>query len=80
MDIYVIEDNTIVIYTSDNGPWLLDHLKELRHCGSAWPLRGGKLTSWEGGTRVPCVMWMPKNIPAGQVSDQFSTTLDFSYE
>ncbi len=71
-----VDDNTIVIYTSDNGPWLLKHLIEKRHCGSAWPLRNGKVTSWEGGTRVPFIAWMPNHIPAGQISSEFAASID----
>ena len=50
-----LDKNTIVIYTTDNGPWLpFKH-----HGGSAGPLREGKGTTFEGGQRVPCVMWGP---------------------
>lgn len=71
-----IDDNTFVLYTSDNGPWLRPNLIKDKLAGSAWPLRGGKVTSWEGGFRVPCVVHMPSCIPPGQVSDEFCTTLD----
>lgn len=64
--------NTYVIYTSDNGPWLpFKH-----HGGSAGPLRNGKGTTFEGGQRVPCVMWGPGRIPAGTRCDQLVGTLD----
>jgi len=56
-----LTDNTLVIFTSDNGPWLIFG----DHGGSAEPLREGKGTSWEGGVRVPAVMHWPGNIPAG---------------
>jgi arylsulfatase A len=56
-----IGDNTWVIFTSDNGPWL----SYGNHAGSAKPLREGKGTNWEGGTREPCVMRWPGHIPAG---------------
>ena len=48
-----LDKNTIVVYTSDNGPWQVRGT----HAGSAYPLRGGKITTWEGGVRVPCVIW-----------------------
>ena len=53
--------NTLVIYTSDNGPWLIFG----NHGGSAEPLREGKGTSWEGGVRVPAIMHWPGHIPSG---------------
>jgi arylsulfatase A len=69
---YGLERDTLVIFTTDNGPWL----SYGNHAGSAGPLREGKGTSWEGGTRVPCVMRLPGKIPAGQVSDDFLMTID----
>jgi arylsulfatase len=65
-------DNTLVIFTSDNGPWL----SYGDHGGSAFPLREGKGTSWEGGVRVPCIMRWPGRIPAGTVSEQALMTID----
>ena len=67
-----LSDNTWIIYTSDNGPWL--HYKTF--AGSAKPLRAGKGTSFEGGQRVPCIMWAPGRIPAGTSTDAFATTMD----
>ncbi len=67
-----LERNTLVIYASDNGPWL----SYGNHAGSAGPLREGKGTSWEGGTRVPCLMRWPGKIPAGVVADDFFMTID----
>ena len=67
-----IADNTYIIYTSDNGPWL----QFRNHGGSALPLREGKGTTFEGGQRVPCVMWAPGRIPAGTSTDAFTTTMD----
>jgi len=67
-----LDENTYVIFTSDNGPWT--YLKN--HAGSAGPLRGLKGETWEGGMRVPCVMWAPGRIPAGSECDQLATTLD----
>jgi len=56
-----LDDNTLIIFTSDNGPWLCYG----NHGGSAKPLREGKGTNWEGGTREPCIMRWPGHIPAG---------------
>jgi arylsulfatase len=67
-----LADNTLVIFTSDNGPWL----SYGTHAGSAGPLREGKGTAWEGGTRVPCLMRWPGHIPAGKVNDAFAMTID----
>tara|TARA_B100000674_G_scaffold69009_1_gene47659 strand:- start:226 stop:1626 length:1401 start_codon:yes stop_codon:yes gene_type:complete len=66
-----LTDNTYVIYTTDNGPWL----PFLHHGGSAGPLRDGKGTTFEGGQRVPCVMRGP-GIPAGTVCDELTGTID----
>ncbi|MDT8389340.1 MAG: sulfatase [Lentisphaeria bacterium] len=67
-----LDKNTYVIFTSDNGPWTyLGH-----HAGSAGPLRGHKAQTYEGGMRVPCVVWAPGRIPAGTECDQLATTLD----
>lgn len=60
-----LEKNTIVIYTSDNGPF--KGRKKPEQNGSPGPLRGSKGTTWEGGVRVPCVMWAPGLIPAKTV-------------
>jgi len=60
-----LEENTIVIFTSDNGPWL----SYGNHAGSAFPLREGKGTAWEGGQREPFIIKYPKGIPAGKVID-----------
>lgn len=67
-----LERDTIVIFTSDNGPWL----SYGDHAGSSGPLREGKGTSWEGGTRVPCLMRWPGQIPAGKANDAFLMTID----
>jgi len=60
-----LEDNTIVIFTSDNGPWL----SYGNHAGSALPFREGKGTAWEGGQREPFIMKYPKKLEAGKVVD-----------
>lgn len=67
-----LADNTLVIFTSDNGPWL----SYGNHAGSAGPLREGKGTTWEGGQRVPMIACWPGHVPAGKVSDAFCTTMD----
>jgi arylsulfatase A-like enzyme len=67
-----LENNTLVIYTSDNGPWL----NFGNHAGSTGGLREGKGTSWEGGQRVPCIMKWPGVIPAGQICNKIACTID----
>jgi len=67
-----IDDKTLMIFTSDNGPWL----SYGNHAGSAGPLREGKGTMWEGGYREPCVMRWPGKIPAGSRCDEFAVTID----
>jgi arylsulfatase A-like enzyme len=67
-----LSDNTYIIYTTDNGPWL----QFKNHGGSAGPLRAGKGTTFEGGQRVPCIMWAPGKIPAGSSTNAFTTTMD----
>ncbi len=67
-----IEENTLIIYASDNGPWL----SYGTHSGSALPLREGKGTSWEGGVRVPCIMKWPGVVPAGIVQNTPAMTID----
>ena len=60
-----IERNTLVVFTSDNGPWLPFG----RHAGSAGPLREGKGTTWEGGVRTPAIFWWPGTIRPSVVTD-----------
>ncbi len=67
-----LEENTIVIFTSDNGPWL----SYGNHAGSAFPLREGKGTGWEGGQREPFIIKYPKRIPAGKVIDEPVMAID----
>ncbi|MBT3278132.1 MAG: sulfatase [Phycisphaerales bacterium] len=78
-----IEKNTYVIFTSDNGPWWLGGPKWQKkksrghsYGGVCGPLRGWKATTWEGGLRVPCVMWAPGKIPAGKTCSELTTTMD----
>ena len=58
-----LEDNTIVVFTSDNGPWL----SYGKHAGLTGIYREGKGTTWEGGQRVPCIVWYPKEIKPSSV-------------
>jgi len=67
-----VEDNTLVIFASDNGPWL----NFGNHAGSAGPLREGKGTMWEGGCRVPGIARWPGHIPAGAVCNRMAATID----
>jgi len=67
-----IAENTLVIFTSDNGPWLvMDDAG-----GSAGLLRDGKGGCWEGGMRVPAIAWMPGRITPGQVTNDLAHTMD----
>ena len=68
-----LTDNTLVIFTSDNGPWLSFG----DHAGSTGGLREGKGTSFEGGQRVPCIMKWPAQIPAGTICNELAATIDF---
>jgi arylsulfatase A len=67
-----LTENTCIVYASDNGPWL----DAGKLGGSAYPLRDGKSSAYEGGLRVPCVMWWPGMIPAGTVCSEVATTMD----
>ena len=68
-----ISNNTLIIFTSDNGPWL----RFGNWAGSAGNLKEGKLTSWEGGQRVSCLMKWPKVITPGTVNDSLACAIDF---
>ena len=67
-----LDQRTIVWFTSDNGPWLSFD----SHGGTAGLLREGKGMTWEGGMRVPAIVWWPGTIPPGQTSSAISSTLD----
>jgi arylsulfatase A len=67
-----LDERTLVIFTSDNGPWL----SYGNHGGSALPLREGKMTTWEGGVREPCIARWPGHIPAGAVCREPAMTID----
>jgi len=67
-----LEKNTLIIFTSDNGPWL----SYGEHAGSAKPHREGKATVFEGGVRVPTLFWFPEKIPAATRCNEFASTID----
>lgn len=77
-----LDRKTYVLYTSDNGPWLIknrnhgDGHMPGDHGGSAGPLRSGKVSTFEGGVRVPAILWGPGRVPAGSVCDSIASTLD----
>ncbi len=86
-----LRENTLVIFTTDNGAWDNDmekqNAKNSRHvawskgpeisAGSNAPLREGKGSDYEGGVRVPCLVRWPGRVPAGRVNDAILATLDF---
>jgi len=67
-----LDDETMIVFTSDNGPWL----PYGDHAGVTGGFREGKGTTFEGGMREPGIFWMPGRIPAGQVSSEIATTMD----
>ncbi len=67
-----VEKNTLVVFTSDNGPWLI--MRE--NGGCALPLNGGKFETLEGGHRVPCIMQWPGTIPADSQCNELAATID----
>ncbi len=67
-----IAENTLVIFTSDNGPWLTFG----NHAGNTGGLREGKGTHWDGGLKVPCMVKWPGKIPAGTICHNLSGTID----
>jgi len=77
-----LEKNTYVLFTSDNGPWLIknqgkiDGTLERDHGGSAGVLRSGKVSTWEGGQRVPTVFWAPGRIRPNTTCNALTSTLD----
>lgn len=72
LDDLKLSENTILIITSDNGPWL----NYGDHAGSSGGLREGKGTAWDGGTRVPCIIRWPGKIAAGSVNSQLMVNID----
>jgi arylsulfatase A-like enzyme len=67
-----LDRNTLVFFTSDNGPWLTQG----EAGGSAGPLRDGKGSTWEGGMREPGIAWWPGRVPAGVVTRELACTMD----
>ncbi len=68
-----LEQRTLVIFTSDNGPWLTQGTNG----GTAGPLRGGKGGTFEGGVREPTIAWWPGKVPAGGSNDEIAANFDF---
>jgi arylsulfatase A-like enzyme len=67
-----LDEDTLVIFTSDNGPWLALGPDG----GCALPLRDGKATCWEGGMREPCIVRWPGHVPAGAVCSEMASSMD----
>ncbi len=67
-----LTDNTILIFTTDNGPWL----NYGNHAGSSGGLREGKTTSWEGGQRVPFIIRWPGKTPEGTICSKLACAID----
>ncbi|NQU20436.1 MAG: sulfatase [Candidatus Nealsonbacteria bacterium] len=67
-----LAENTLVLFTSDNGPWL----SKGKNGGCALPLRDGKFSTWEGGMREPCIMWWPGKVPADTTCSEVAATID----
>jgi arylsulfatase A-like enzyme len=65
-------EKTMVVFTSDNGPWM----NFGNHAGSAYPLREGKGTEWEGGVREPCIVRWKGTVPPGVVRTNIASTID----
>jgi arylsulfatase A-like enzyme len=80
-----LSKDTLVIYTSDNGPWNQDkytkrkkgHPEGSIFWGESGPLRNGKGSCYEGGYRLPCIVRWPGKVPAGRVNDAIFATIDF---
>ena len=85
LDELKLRDNTLVIYTTDNGPWnqpkyyknKKGHPKGSIFWGESGPLRNGKGSCYEGGYRAPCIVRWPGKVAAGKVSDTVWATIDF---
>ncbi len=67
-----LSENTVIIFTTDNGPWL----NFGNHAGSSGGLREGKTTSWEGGQRVPFIIKWPGKTPAGTICNKLGCAID----
>lgn len=82
LELLGLADDTVVVFSSDNGPVLNDgYLDEADvltgNHRPAGPLRGGKYSLFDGGTRVPTIVWSPGRVPAGTVSDALLSHVDF---
>jgi arylsulfatase A-like enzyme len=85
LDELKLSENTLVIYTSDNGPWNQDkytkskkgHPKDSIFWGDSGPLRNGKGSCYEGGYRLPCIVRWPGKVPAGRESSAIFASVDF---
>ncbi|MDP6636999.1 MAG: sulfatase-like hydrolase/transferase [Phycisphaerae bacterium] len=85
LDELKLAKDTLVIYTTDNGPWnqraytdrKKGHPKGSIFWGESGPLRNGKGSSYEGGLRAPCITRWPGKVPAGKTSDAIFATIDF---
>ncbi len=78
-----IQKNTLVVFSSDNGPWVKFHRQDHRRYGNvrldvgyAMPFRDGKGSNWEGGHRVPGIFYWPGTIDSGKLSQAPVSTLD----
>ena len=69
-----LRENTVLIFMSDHG--YSTEERSFGGGGSSGPYRGAKATLWEGGIRVPCILSWPGRIPAGEVREQFVTSMD----
>lgn len=84
LDTLGLRDNTLVIYTTDNGPWCQSKYYENKKghpegsifWGDPGPLRAGKGSAYEAGSRVPCIVRWPGKVPAGRTSDALWATID----
>jgi len=80
-----LSEDTLVIYTSDNGPWNQDRYTKRKKghpagsifWGEAGSLRNGKGSPYEAGYRLPCIIRWPGKVPAGRVNDAIFATIDF---
>jgi arylsulfatase A-like enzyme len=69
-----LDQNTVVVFTSDNGPAIRTEF--VSRAGSAGPFRGGKGTTWEGGTRVPCIVRWPDHVLSGLKLNGIASLID----
>ena len=82
LDAFGIRENTLVLFTSDNGPWSNHKAKRytvndvIEYAGNSGPLRGAKGSTYEGGFRVPCLVRWPGVVEENTESDAIFTTLD----